>query len=80
MLTSTLPMARVNCNAIMLIGGLARQAETISSAQVTGEIRGMDFAASGGAPLARVQCVFDCWRLTLHDIPDRPFNDEGAVT
>jgi hypothetical protein len=43
-------MAPVNYNAIMLIGGLARLAVTFSSAQVTGEIRGVVLDDSGGVP------------------------------
>ena len=48
-------MARVNYNAIMLIGGFLLLAVTFSFAQVTGEIRGVVLDANGGEPLARVQ-------------------------
>jgi hypothetical protein len=41
LLTSTISNFALNCNAIMLIGGLALLAVAFSSAGVTGEIRGV---------------------------------------
>jgi hypothetical protein len=52
----------------MLIGGLVLLAVTFSSAQVTGEIRGVVLDASGGEPLARVQ-------VELANTPHRTVTD-----